>query len=195
MSDAVQQLAAIADKLSSKPLTGAVSVRSIADIILSDTRFAIWSGSGQPDKHHYGKGGLARHTLEVVELCLMNNGYFSDRVPPTKLYLAALFHDSGKMYDYAPTVHENYVDYSEWQPTRHKRIIHHIFRSAQIWIEAARALDSLFVDDVLHAILAHHGRREWGSPTSPASSLAWILHCCDMISARLDDVGRFDRQH
>jgi 3'-5' exoribonuclease len=43
------------------------------------------------------------------------------------------------------------------------------------------------IDNVLHAILAHHGSREWGSPVVPLTKLAWMLHLCDGISARMDD--------
>jgi len=45
-------------------------------------------------------------------------------------------------------------------------------------------------DEVLHAILAHHNLREWGSPISPATRTAWLLHLCDSISARMDDGER-----
>ena len=34
-----------------------------------------------------------------------------------------------------------------------------------------------------HAMLAHHGRKEWGSPVEPATAEAFILHAADMMSA------------
>jgi 3'-5' exoribonuclease len=33
-------------------------------------------------------------------------------------------------------------------------------------------------------MLAHHGRKEWGSPVEPATNEAWILHAADMMSSR-----------
>ena len=39
------------------------------------------------------------------------------------------------------------------------------------------------VEQVQHCILSHHGRKEWGSPVSPISAEAIILHNSDMISA------------
>jgi 23S rRNA maturation-related 3'-5' exoribonuclease YhaM len=42
-------------------------------------------------------------------------------------------------------------------------------------------------DNVLHAIIAHHAWREWGSPCTPDTRLAWLLHLCDSLSARLND--------
>jgi 23S rRNA maturation-related 3'-5' exoribonuclease YhaM len=47
-------------------------------------------------------------------------------------------------------------------------------------------------DEVLHAILAHHGFQEFGSPVQPNSKVAWLLHLCDSISARMDDVDKMD---
>lgn len=166
-----------------------LNVIAISDIVLKDPRFPLWSGSSVPEKHHYGKGLLAEHTCEVAELCLCNNEYFplGKKVNDQQLFLAALFHDVGKMWDYRP------IDdtYKEWEGTTHKRMIHHISRSALVWQEAASKFSFLWdKDEVLHAILAHHGMREWGSPVSPGTRLAWLLHLCDGISARMDDALR-----
>jgi 23S rRNA maturation-related 3'-5' exoribonuclease YhaM len=38
--------------------------------------------------------------------------------------------------------------------------------------------------------MAHHGRREWGSPVSPATPTAQLLHQSDMTSARMNDIVR-----
>lgn len=40
------------------------------------------------------------------------------------------------------------------------------------------------IDAVTHCILAHHGRKEWGSPVEPQTIEALILHQSDMLSAR-----------
>jgi 3'-5' exoribonuclease len=161
-------------------------------VVLEDARFAIWSGSSKPHQHHYGKGGLARHTLEVVDLCLNTSRYFSDlNIPDRALFLAALYHDVGKMWDYEPLDNE----FKEWRGTQHKRRIHHICRSVIVWNNISCNLSELnpIADDVTHAILAHHMQREWGSPVSPNTKLAWILSMCDNISARVDDCDKFDR--
>jgi len=164
------------------------NVRSVADEILADWRFPRWPGSATPIHHHCRRGGLIEHTHEVVHLCLANNELFPEhkRLPADRVFLAALFHDIGKIYDYGP-VDENY---DTWINLEHKKNIHHISRSALIWHKASERLLSIEVfDDVLHAILAHHGCREWGSPVTPNSKLAWLLHLCDSLSARFDDVG------
>ncbi len=179
--------------LTLKQIADELNLIDIANIILEDSRFSVWSGSSKPYQHHYGFGGLAQHTCEVVNLCIQNNNFFeklNKSVSVKPLFLAALFHDVGKMWDYTPTNKE----LTEWTGNSHKRNIHHISRSA---IEWSKAFDKYpvedFHDEVLHAILAHHQMREWGSPVSPNSRLAWLLHLCDGISARIDDVEKWDR--
>ena len=171
-------------------------VTTLTDLVLLDPRFPTCSGSGKPHQHHYGKEGLARHTNEVVDLCLSNNALTLAGIPPHLLFLAAVFHDAGKMWDYQTVPR---TAYTEWKKTPHSRTIHHISRSALLWQEAVlRAKGTHHVsesdtNDVLHAILAHHGQREWGSPVAPKTKMAWLLHLCDGISARMNDADTWDQ--
>lgn len=184
-----------------KSLIKYASAYSVQDILapyLNDVRLPNWSGSGSPEKHHYGRGQLAVHTLEVVELSLLNNGYFAEpkRVDPRLVVLAATAHDWGKLWDYKP-VNADAVDwndfepddaYKDWVKTSHCTDIHHVSRSAIEFTVAAKGkLPQEEIDQVVHAILSHHGRKEWGSPVTPSSPLAWLVHLSDGISARMDD--------
>ena len=173
--------------------SNASGVRSLCSIVLDDPRFKLWSGSSKPNQHHYGDHGLLIHTAEVVKLCLKNNDLYyttPNKINERKLFLSALFHDAGKMWDYKK---ENWTN-EPWIGTPHKRHIHHISRSNMVWCEAAIAnkIDEETKDDVSHAILAHHGLREWGSPVMPSTRLAWMLHFCDCISARMNDADKWD---
>lgn len=176
-----------------------LDVAAVCSLVLDNPKFILWSGSSKPFQHHYGKSGLVIHTAEVVQLCLLNNDMLSSSIEnriidEKKLFLAALFHDVGKCWDYEPTN----ADYSEWKGTSHKRHVHHISRSALVWQQAALGDDGFiesYRDEILHAILAHHGLREWGSPVSPNTRLAWMLHLCDGISARMNDADKWDQIH
>lgn len=178
-------------------------VRGISDVVLKMNGFTTSSASSRPTQHHYGTGGLVRHTEEVVKFCLLNNAITGNCVDPARMFLAALFHDVGKIWDYEEVLDpksstEDGVlpEESEipkiWRGTEHKKNIHHITRSALIWNDAARQFKIENPDEILHAILAHHGLREWGSPVTPNSKMAWLLHLCDGLSARLDDCLSFD---
>ncbi len=172
-------------------ITNEYHVYDIAKDLLNQPKFETWSGSSKNHQHHYGKGGLLQHTLEVVELCIRINEYYGNPVNTSHLILAALYHDAGKIYDYTPVNEEM----TEWTKTTHKRRIHHISRSAIMWSKASEnsGLSEEVIDDILHSILSHHGLREWGSPVYPSSKMAWILHLCDGMSARVNDCEKFDR--
>jgi 3'-5' exoribonuclease len=164
-------------------------IGDVADFVLGDPRFRTWAGSSVEGAHHHYDGGLAEHTYEVAMLCQENARllHYEHELEMDEVFLSALFHDVGKMWDYAK-INGN------WTGTDHKRNIHHISRSAIEWTKAAEkcGIGSEMQDRILHAILAHHGRREWGSPVAPKSRMAWLLHLCDQLSARMSDCDTND---
>lgn len=162
-------------------------VRKVADRVLTDPRFSFWAGSSVEGAHHHYDGGLAEHTCEVAKLCFDTIDSLQIRdVNRQEMFLAALFHDVGKMWDY------DKVD-GKWVSTQHKRMIHHISRSGIEWMDASKGeYHEVIRDRVLHAILAHHCHREYGSPVAPKSRMAWLLTLCDQISARMNDCDTND---
>lgn len=167
----------------------AINAHSDVYNIINCKNFFVWSGSSKPYQHHYGKHGLIIHTAEVIDTCIVNSNNLDAGIDKKELFYAALFHDLGKMRDYSPV---DGTDYHEWESAPHKRHIHHISRSAIMWHDFATK-NNISEDTVLHAILAHHGQREWGSPVGPNTKLAWMLHLCDGISARMCDAGSWDQ--
>jgi len=185
-------------------------VEKIANYILDNPKFQIWSGSSHITQHHYGKHGLFNHTYEVIHLCKMMSKYYSCYSIDSKvLFLGALYHDCGKVYDYKPLNDE----LTSWDSENHKRLIHHISKSSIEWSfaccnnwEELALIESKFsdysnisekqfnsfFDSVAHIILSHHGNRIAGSPVSPKSREAWLVHLCDGISARMYDADTWD---
>lgn len=176
---------------------------SLTERVLAYPGFTSHSGSVD-NRHHYGEGGLLRHTAEVAQLCMANATLGADwghRVDMRVLWLAAVAHDAGKLFDYEPRQHVvasrgSDVEYgpTSWHKTTHHRLVHHVARSAILW-SAAVAETGLCRDieeQVLHCILSHHGSPAFGSPITPKTREAWILHLADMLSARMDDCDRVD---
>ena len=149
--------------------------------------FVLCSGSGSAHRHHYGESGLLIHTCEVVKTCLSacNDYHGKADLDVVELFLSAIYHDSGKVFDYQINEH------GEWCNTPHKRMVNHIPESCIIWDNALKIVHRNFRlryrDCVMHNILSHHGRQEWGSPVTPKSKAAWVLHLADMTSAMLGD--------
>lgn len=171
-----------------------LNVSEIAAVVLEDQRFLDCTGSSKVGSHHYGLGRLAEHTLEVVSACFKNAVMFNviGEIDPCVLFLGALFHDYGKVwdYEYVPEQGTETVPIPEhWVKTEHCRRIHHVSRSAVEWSKAVEMFPKFkdLEEPVLHMILSHHGLKEWGSPVGPKSKEAWLLHLCDSLSARMDD--------
>jgi 3'-5' exoribonuclease len=183
-----------------------LEVAEISKVVLYNPKFPIWWG-GLTGQHHDFDGGLAQHTREVVDLCFNSIETLGlNKIDKKEIFLSALFHDVGKMFDYEKNPHYGNIYFNEttgeelndiepeYIATSHKRTIHHISRSALIWSHAV--VNTKYADEyhdkVLHNILAHHGERMYGSPVAPKTQAAWLLHLCDSISARMNDCDRLD---
>lgn len=176
------------------------ALRETALYALHDARLPWWPAS-LDGKHHCHAGGLLRHIEEVATIGLSmigcNEALGLPVVDRQHFLVAVLFHDFGKLWDYEPVFSEG-VGFDGrgsivgWKASRHKRRTHHISRSNMEWsnIAAVRGVTPEVFDEISHAILAHHGRREWGSPVAPDTALAWILHLSDSASARQDEIAR-----
>jgi 3'-5' exoribonuclease len=136
----------------------------------------IASASHHP-KSHQVPGGLVLHTLEVAQASVEMAG--TDKELAARAYVAAVFHDYGKIHEYAVldgvTVKLPFA-----------QMIGHIVYGWRFFLEAANmlALGEEETAEIAHALLAHHGRREFGSPVTPQTKLAMILHTADGMSAR-----------
>ena len=159
------------------------------------SQFSIWPAS--LSYHHAYPGGLAEHTLEVCRIAwgIYNTGTI--RVPQKSVLLAScLWHDFAKIHEYVLlpdsesitgrklSFHQNLV-WCKAPGTPDGEHPHIEQGAANALFEMKKwGVDSQTQEDVEHCILAHHGRREWGSPVEPQSSPALILHAADMLSAK-----------
>jgi len=161
--------------------------------------------------HHAYEGGLLAHTVEACDTAKQLAGYdenpercFNRAVNFDILIASALFHDLLKMDEYcffwdwpANTVGQRLVrvpgtDESGLQKfwghtdTRYLQNIGHICGSAaQFQVTAVNhGVSRATIDAVTHCILAHHGRKEWGSPVEPQTLEALILSQADLLSAK-----------
>jgi 3'-5' exoribonuclease len=145
--------------------------------------------------HHARRGGLLEHTSQMLR-CAVALAPLYREVCPDLLYCGVLFHDVGKLW-------EN--DYPERgfvsKPSRRGELLGHISIGIEVvngfWRQAKDANGGLFAntvqppselvrDHLLHLIAAHHGELEFGSPVTPRTPEAWLLHHIDNIDAKLE---------
>jgi len=130
--------------------------------------------------HHGYRGGLLEHTGEVAALC--------DSVASTLPYLdrdllitAALLHDFGKLEELAQ-------DLNSGEYTQRGHLIGHVVLGTCTVREAMNGIEGFpetLKDEILHLILSHHGRTEFGAAKPPMFPEAIVLSMCDMMSARV----------
>jgi 3'-5' exoribonuclease len=138
--------------------------------------------------HHAWLGGLLEHVVSLLTL--------ADRVAPhyplldrDLLLTGVLLHDIGKIRELSWGIGFEY--------TLEGVLLGHIQIGAAL---AERAMDSLpnfppkLKTLVLHMILSHHGKLEFGSPKLPMIPEALVLNFLDDLDAKMQAVqGEFDR--
>lgn len=157
-------------------------LRAVLDLFYTDDTFrlAYEQCPGSPGTgHHAALGGLLQHTTEVVRI-----GVAMARVAHADVELvagAAMLHDIGKTRSYA-------WETGVFEITEPGRMIGHVVLGAMMLHDAVAAStappctdDELMV--LMHLILSHHGKLEYGSPVRPLTLEADILHRADDASA------------
>lgn len=156
---------------------------------LWDPRFQVCPGGLK--HHHMREGDLVQHTDEVLRLAEGTAATLNVKVNLPVLVTAALWHDYGKIFEYVKN-----EETGLWSATPAQKRLHHIFISAHTFVNIATQYlppsqeTQNFIDDVTHCILAHHGRKEWGSPVEPQTVEARILHQADYLSMEYGEFAK-----
>lgn len=135
--------------------------------------------------HHPFLSGLLEHNLTVVRralgLCLHEDGIDRDVV-----IAGALLHDVGKIEEYA-------FDTDEIGFTEVGNLIGHVSLGYALVRRAIAEQGDIPTDkatNLLHVILSHQGRLEYGSPVEPRTAEAFVVHHADTVDAHLFQVKR-----
>lgn len=167
-------------------LNGSISAIENKDLqkicreIVSDPEFL--NGYGSTDHHHIFRGGLVCHTAEVTVFAvgIANGLEFLDtsKVNRDVLITAAVCHDYMKIRDYTIGPDGKAIK------APYRNLVRHVAGSHAHFLSVVKGKDVppetiLLIE---HAILAHHGRKEWGSPIEPQTLEAKILHDADIYS-------------
>jgi 3'-5' exoribonuclease len=130
-------------------------------------------------RHHAYVGGLLEHTISVATLCAGLAAAYP-QADADLLIAAALLHDVGKT--------EELTSDTSFGLTEAGHLIGHVVLGERIVSRAieslARPLPAETAMKLLHAVLAHHGEREWGAPRCPCTIEALLLHHADHTDAQ-----------
>lgn len=149
--------------------------------VLSDPaiREKLLAAPGAKAMHHAYRGGLVEHTLSVCRVALALCQLYPDLDRDT-LLAAAAFHDMGKAWELSSGLTREYT--SEGQ------MLGHIVLSLGIlepFLLKARDLDPGLALHFKHMLVSHHGELAFGSPKTPMTPEAMVLHFADNIDAKI----------
>lgn len=149
--------------------------------------------AGALKNHHNRRGGLLAHTASMLRAAkaLVGAKIYTD-ICPDLLYAGLIMHDYGK-------VHENDTgDGFAAVPSAVGEMLGHISIAtgvvARYWRLASDKHPDVFKgqNDIFthlqHLILSHHGQKDFGSPVTPKTPEAWLLHSIDIMDAKMEMV-------
>ena len=122
------------------------------------------------------------HTYEVAHYALDMAKAFWEDVDRDALLTAAIWHDYMKVREYEVSE----AELGKITKTPYRKFVNHVAGSHAEFLLAVvgKDLDPDIQQRIEHALLAHHGRQEWGSSVEPQTLESMLLHTADMISVR-----------
>jgi 3'-5' exoribonuclease len=138
--------------------------------------------------HHVCLGGLMEHTLSVAAMADRACGHYQE-LNRDLVLAGVLLHDLGKTAELAYQRSFSYSDAGN--------LLGHIAMEAD-WISQAVAQIPDFPEQlrllILHIVLSHHGRLEYGSPVLPKTPEALLVHYLDDLDGKLEAMFRAIRE-
>lgn len=143
-------------------------------------QFLVWPAA--KSKHHAYKHGLLEHTVEVTRFAVSDLTNYSS-INKDVLLTSALFHDLGKISEYEVD------DSKEIKISNSGNLLPHLPLSGMIAYNAFRSVNPTELEtEILHCILTHHGRIEWGNSFEFKTKEAELLYLADHKSCVLNRV-------
>jgi 3'-5' exoribonuclease len=143
--------------------------------------------------HHSYTGGLLEHVWSMTRIAgfLADHyaSYYDQLDPPLNkgvIVAATVLHDIGKLRElaYHPV---------ETRYTKEGCLIGHVLMGRDLVRDAARKIEGFPEETLLlleHAILSHHGKRDFGAPIVPQTLEALLVSFVDDLDAKMNVAAR-----
>ncbi len=159
-------------------------VRKLADAILDDPAIAkgLRQAPAAVTHHHAWVGGLLEHVVGLVRLAEAILPLYPN-LDRDLLLAGILLHDLGKIEELNVGGAFRYTDAG--------KLVGHIGLGIAMLERKTAEIGGLpepVRDQLRHLIASHHGQREWGALTLPATREAIALHYLDNLDAKLNAV-------
>lgn len=162
-------------------------IRKLLAALLQDDverRAAFAKAPAAKSLHHVYLGGLLEHTLSVVGMALRACEHYP-QMNRDLVLAGVLLHDLGKTAELSYQRSFGYTDVGN--------LIGHIPLES-LWISKACEGIQGFPEElklqILHVVLSHHGKLEFGSPVTPRTPEAFLVHTLDDLDGKLESIFR-----
>jgi 3'-5' exoribonuclease len=169
------------------------ALKTLVETVLNDNLSLFTRMPAAQNVHHSYTSGLLEHVWSMTRIA----GFLADHYaryydkldPPLDRGLvvaAVVLHDIGKLreLEYHPV---------EAKYTKEGHLIGHVLLGRDMVREAAKRIEG-FPDELLlnleHAILAHHGKREFGAPVLPQTIEALLVSYIDDLDSKMNVMAR-----
>jgi 3'-5' exoribonuclease len=172
-------------------------LRQLVRAILNDHAELFKKMPAAQNLHHNYTGGLLEHVWSMTRIASFlaehYAKYYEKLDPPLNkgvIVAATILHDIGKLFelDYDPV---------EAQYTKEGCLIGHVLMGRDLVREAAQKIEGFPKETLLlleHAILSHHGKRDFGAPIMPQTLEALLVSYVDDLDAKMNIAAR-ERLH
>ena len=156
-------------------------LRALLELFLSDPAIAAGLREAPAAKalHHAWIGGLLEHIVSLLDLCELATRHYPE-VHRDLLLSGAMLHDIGKLHELRWGLSFSY--------STEGQLLGHISIGAGMVDEKLRQLPDFpprLRTLLLHIVLSHHGRLEFGSPKLPMTAEALLFHYLDDLEAKM----------
>ena len=165
----------------------------VAKQLLTKYKDEFCKAPAATNMHQPWIGGLLEHTYSMLSLALPIIGHYQSKYGSQyfsrdKVLFGVIVHDLGKIFEYDLTS-------PSFQKTKLGKLENHIVKcpiliheAAMEWYRSNAATINFDFElekaHLIHLIVTHHGKLEFGSPLVPASLEALLLHQIDMIDSQ-----------
>lgn len=163
--------------------------RLLADIFQGDLLQQFLTAPAAKMMHHAYLGGLAEHTLSMTRLAVSLCNHYPE-LDRDLMIAGCLLHDIGKIAEF---------DYSSvpFAYTDSGRLVGHLVLGSEMIRRQAENIPGFppgRLDNLIHMILSHHGRYEFGAPCLPMTREAILLHHLDDMDAKMNLIDKLSAQ-
>lgn len=182
LDDLKARLAAIYPALIERP-----ELQRLAEEALSRHGAGLADHPAAKTIHHAYRGGLLEHVVKMAELAVDVCKHYEE-IDRDVVLLGVLFHDLGKLRELGAMPDNDY--------TFEGQLVGHLVIGHQMLVDCARAVElpeklRLHLE---HLVLAHHERREYGSPVEPTTVEAVVLAFVDAMDSKLNQLRQARRR-